>query len=369
VDISVISGEYILLLSSRVGLLFILPLSLILHPIKIRKAKALNDIAIEHRRSNSAKTKRENLFSLYAENLSIYFPNIEGKFLCPVCKVLYSHNDLTCNPPRIALAHIIPKSVGGRTLTLACGTCDNRIGSEFDKHRDLEKKSIKYKEKNIGRYGYIKYEDRRIGVLLSGSLFGYKGDAGLVIKPPPNIPLDYWQKCINEIMPNKKISFETKTHDFDSQRRNISYIYSAFLAMFSTFGYEYILSPNVQTIRKTICGEPNSLDIKSILCNLPIEDIPESSPSISILNEPREIRSFFVALPSSNDKRAMCVFLPGFGEDGKMSYENLQKFTRTHKELNPKFKLIPKDSKWPNLSDINHKWFGNWMWDELGKSS
>lgn len=82
------------------------------------------------------------------------------------------------------MAHIIPRSVGGRTFTLACGTCDNRIGSEYDKHRDLEKKYIDGKEKNNGKYGHIKFEKRMIGAVFSGSLFGDNEDVGLAIKPP-----------------------------------------------------------------------------------------------------------------------------------------------------------------------------------------
>lgn len=135
--------------------------------------------------------------------------------------------------------------------------------------------------------------------------------------------------------------------------------------MFSTFGYEYILSPNVEIVRQTLRGEPNSLDIKSIILNLPKKFIPESGPSINILYEPSEISSLLIALPSLNEDRAMCVFLPGFGEDGKMSYDNLQNYAKPHKDFDARFKLIPRDSRLPDLTNINDRGFGHWMWGQV----
>lgn len=329
----------------------------------------MNNIATESKRVNNAKTKREKLFSHYAQNLSIYFPSIRDKFMCPVCKELYSREDLMSDPPRISLAHIIPKSVGGKKLTLACGACDNRIGSEYDKHRYFESKSKERREKNIGEYGHILIGNKMTGAILHGSLFGYNDDAGLIVKPPVGIPLDYWQKRIKEMILGNKFTIKFKMEDFNLQRRNISCIYSAFLMMFSKFGYEYILSPNVDIIRQTLMGEPNSFNINSIISNLPVELIPEPSPFICVLNEPKEFRSFLVALPSLNGGRAVCVFLPGFGGDGKSSYDNLQNVAKTQDELKGNFKIIPRDSSWPNLFDINHKGFGNWMWNQLDEPS
>jgi len=55
------------------------------------------------------RDKREQLFALCAKNLSIYLPKVTDKFLCPMCKQLFSRSDLNCRSSSISLAHIIPE--------------------------------------------------------------------------------------------------------------------------------------------------------------------------------------------------------------------------------------------------------------------
>jgi len=80
----------------------------------------------------------DKLFSLYAANLKIFKPELDDKFLCPICQEIFDRCALSFEHPLISIAHIIPQSIGGRLSTITCAKCNNNIGSKFDNHLKLE---------------------------------------------------------------------------------------------------------------------------------------------------------------------------------------------------------------------------------------
>jgi len=83
--------------------------------------------------------KRQALFIYFAKNLNLYFPSIEDTFMCPVSKDLLGREALNSDPPQVALAHLVPESLGGRAVTLACRTCESSLSAAFDKAAADEK--------------------------------------------------------------------------------------------------------------------------------------------------------------------------------------------------------------------------------------
>jgi hypothetical protein len=305
--------------------------------------------------------ERERLFSLYASNLSIYHPNITDKFLCPICLTLFTRDALISDPPEVSLAHIMPKSLKGRLCTLVCRRCDNWIGSEYDSQLAREKHFHDWVQGATGISGHVKYDNKGVAVecCLKGSTIEFRN---IPKKSPPKS----WEQFLNTAVSdwsNFKFAFTLST--FNPSKLSISVLYSAFLKMFYQLGYEYVLSPNVHKVRQFIQGGgfPERWRKAIFPIRKGYSDIPPILPSVSILVEPQNVRSFIVVLPSPRkEEAARCVLFPGFGENGENAYTNI---------LNPlkpfgnfRATLIP-DYPRNHLLNPKYKWFANWLWKNV----
>ncbi len=85
--------------------------------------------------ATKGKQRLAKLFRDYSANLSACFPATEvtDTFLCPFCKTTFGLKALD-HPPKVAVAHCIPKSLGGTLVTLCCAKCDNNSGTTVDVH-------------------------------------------------------------------------------------------------------------------------------------------------------------------------------------------------------------------------------------------
>jgi len=307
------------------------------------------------------RDKRERLFSLYASNLSIYFPEVTDRFLCPICLTLFTRDALTSDPPDVALAHVVPKSLKGQLCTLACRKCDNKIGSAFDSHVAREKQLHNWEQGATAVSGRLKHNSGDIGVEIrrNGNTLEFWDD-------PRRSPPKSWERFLEVAAsdwPNTTFSFTVLT--YSPMKRDVSLLYSAFLMMFYYFGYEYVLSPNVDRVRQVILGNDTSLDWRKGIFPIPKcqSETMSSLPSVSILLEPGDIRSFLVALPSpKEDEAARCVLLPGFEDKGKEAYDRILSLT----QLSGNFKatLIPGNPSC-QLASREYKWFGNLLWKNV----
>jgi len=207
-------------------------------------------------------------------------------------------------------------------MTLSCAKCDNKIGSEFNRHAVQEKK-VRLLE-NGPKYGrFIPEKGHGFNIL---STWDLEKSIIYIYPPSSNIPPHIWEKWIDDIRGNSrdgspyKFSIELKEPSFVPTKRDISHIHSAYLMMFYQFGYEYIFSPNANIIRDLLNGVDLSWN-PSRLVRL-LTKAPDSSggnldlPLIGIVVEPKDIDSFAVFLPSLKDEdSANVVFLPGFNSD------------------------------------------------------
>ena len=263
---------------------------------------------------NKRKNLKNELFTLYAKNLSIYLPEYTDRFLCPICLNEFGRDELNL----LACAHVFPEKLEGELLTLSCAACDNKIGSEFNWHAVEEKKArIWEKEPKYGRF--IPENGPKFNIL---SMWDFKKSIIYIYPPPGNILPTIWERWIDDIRGNSKgggpykFSIELKIPSFVPTKRDISHIHSAYLMMFYQFGYEYILSPNANIIRKLFNGsdlswKPSRL-VRS-LCKAPESKVGHLYfPLIGVVIEPKDLYSFAVFLPSLDaGDFANVVFLPG----------------------------------------------------------
>lgn len=136
--------------------------------------------------------------------------------------------------------------------------------------------------------------------------------------------------------------------------------------MFYYFGYEYILSPNVEPIRKLILN-PKVSDVsykQAFVTFTKASECHYHNPNVSILVTPQEMRSFLIEFPPPNESTlARCVLLPGFEKNGQEAYNQI--LAGNFKFANLNLKLIPYDDS--RLTNPKCKWFGHNIWETLSK--
>jgi len=272
---------------------------------------------------------------------------------------LFSRDDLK----NISLAHIIPKSMGGRLMTLACSKCDNRIGHDYDRHLSQEKEVLRQIKKK-GLYCKLNYGSEKYGIIFEGHLSN-NGHLDIHIKPPDNVPSNIWTTRMDGLCDAKNGHFQINIDLFNPERRNLSYIYSSFLFMFSKLGYEYIFSPNVDSIRQVLMGDYSSLKNHQLVIDLPKPSEQVPIPSIYMLINPAETRTFCISLPSTKTGRFRCVFLPGFGETGENGYLNLLNLIGTQSILNAQLEGFSLWNCIPDIDDVRFKDYGKFIWSAL----
>ena len=246
----------------------------------------------------------DKLFSLYAANLKIYKPELDDKFLCPICQKIFDRSALCGDHPSISIAHIIPESMGGHQSTITCTKCNNTIGSKFDNHPKLEKEYYEWLNGKRKDYCQINCGKDNTPAFCK---FGYDSE-----KSMPSI--SFWPAAKFE--PNYQIFLESARHDwsnftfniktrgfFNPVKLNISLIHSGLLLMFYQFGYEYILSPNSQFINDLILGNIESNLINRLVHTYKGVSFEQSLPQIGIMFNNENTFSFFCCIAFCRDSR------------------------------------------------------------------
>ncbi len=277
--------------------------------------------------AKSEAHKRDKLFSLYADNLKQFKPELKDNFLCPICQRAFDCTALEGKDPEISLAHIIPESLGGRLTTITCKKCNNNVGSKYDVHVQLEEEYHAWLNGESRDYAHLSNGNTRIPVYCK---LGYDREESMPSLSfwPVNLSEPKYYEFIEAAKKdwaNMHLSLDTKGY-FNPRKRDISIIHSGFLLMFQQFGYEYVISPNAQLIRKTIQGDSDFDLAKIIISTHSGIPFPNPLPQIGILINSPDVYSFIVALPFlQKGNQARLVLLPGFGKEGLDAYNRLLK--------------------------------------------
>jgi hypothetical protein len=311
------------------------------------------------------KRFKQDHFSRYAANLSIYRPEYQETFMCPICQRTFLRSNLNLQPPKISVAHAPPEAVDGIATTLSCTECEKR-SSKWDRQVKFEKEmfdAIENKEiKNVTLVS-------KNGTRLPGDLKIKSND---IIDILSNLPSEQLQKVNKKLMDEESVTgpliFTPRLPKTPRIKKDYvaSHLHSAFLIMFSRFGYEYALSPNVEDIRKVLIGTENAEKYEKaiIAVHVPYESI--LSPKISIQTKPKDLQCFIIEIPSPRQgDAARIIALPGFGESANISYKNLMSlpFGAESKikfeKVNIKFGELHRI-----LSDSNSKGHGEKLWEK-----
>jgi hypothetical protein len=283
--------------------------------------------------STLTKSSIETLFETFSANLAIYFPEHQGKFMCPLCLGLFERPTPSTRH-LLSRAHIWPESLGGRDFTLACKTCNNRIGTEIEVHLT----TLSTHNEAVNGDGRIKRvrlqlqgdDGSTLGTLTTEMHMKDERDALNVILslvPSASNPADIERiksaiasSSTDGASPiNFRISYSAKLHP---NRIRLAYLHSAYLWMFHQFGYEWLSVPAAQQIREQL-QQPHHIFLNPKILGLTnVLDIPARELGLYIIREPKEFAGFAVLLPqSSNKNERPGVWLPLFGREYSFTAE------------------------------------------------
>jgi hypothetical protein len=264
-------------------------------------------------------------------------------FRCPICLKHFSREDL--EKKLLSRGHVIPEAAGGKTYTLECKSCNSQFGREFDSHASNEMVLGRFMRMEPGLTLPIKICSE--GMKAVKAKFQWESGPGITVEQPEgNRHVEPYRKCIKgmAIISNEvsdwKFDIETDLK-IDPKRRDISLIHSAHLMMFYCFGYKYLSSCSAKlilNILEDVREGRNPPDISKYMIAYRAEKLPVAFrlPTIGIIKMPRRFRSFFVVLPYEDPSvpgTVRVVFLPGIGERGYKTFENLMKQRQSNKAV------------------------------------
>jgi hypothetical protein len=235
------------------------------------------------------KELREKLFYLYSANLSRMVPDISDTFRCPTCLKDFSRADFEYNDT-VTFGHVIPRATHGDICVLECKDCNNEMGLKYDSHAATESRLWR-----VGR------KEESASMRLRTKQNGKAIQMKLVIEQDKKIAV-YWpegkrrkadyQEFVKNTVGKTPIAVEPD-ESVDHIRLCRSLIHSAFLFMFHHFGYEYIMTPAADLVRRVIRSDNPIWPPNHMVSNE--EDIPPCPlPALGIIKEPKAVRSFVV---------------------------------------------------------------------------
>lgn len=190
----------------------------------------------------------ELLFDEYAKSLNARDPKLKDMFICPICMRSFYKEDI--NNGAISIEHIPPEAIGSSIKTITCTKCNNDIGTKLQAHMN---NYVREKDLLAGRLlkpipAKVKIDGRVIHMQITENKGGGKWTAVSVVSQlPPDIqrPEDLKKYAGERATISLQIPVSKEIVD-------AAYLHSAYLALFSLFGYPYIMQPFLNLIRKKI---------------------------------------------------------------------------------------------------------------------
>jgi len=190
----------------------------------------------------------ELLFDEYAKSLNARDPKLKDMFICPIC--MRPFNREAINGKAISMEHIPPRAIGSSIRTITCTKCNNDIGTKLQTHMN---NYVREKDLLAGRVlkpipAKVKIEGRIFDTRITENKGkGKWTGVSVVSQLPPGIQrLEDLRKYSGK---RAIISLQIRA---PKEIVDAAYLHSAYLVLFSLFGYPYIMQPFLDPIRKKI---------------------------------------------------------------------------------------------------------------------
>jgi hypothetical protein len=226
-------------------------------------------------------------------------------YVCPLCLVAFDEEALAVR--FLTREHVPPESVGGRRMVLTCGTCNWGSGRHLDPHARREADIVGFATGNLQNLkAELSTPSGRVPVRLSVSgknvqMFGVPKAAS------PSSHANVFRDVASATDEGKWQGFTLKVHfaPYSHRRAAVSWLRTAYLALFAALGYRFIFRPELDVVRAKIKDpareEPRTFRI--------IRREQEAEPTLFHIREPEVFSSFamfhgpnVVLLPRYNDR-------------------------------------------------------------------
>lgn len=310
--------------------------------------------------TSRGKKSVEKFFDLYSRNLSevkqhpgVHIePDVDEVFLCPLCYRLWEREAISAES--ITLEHVPPKSLGGKVRTITCKDCNNWAGTKLDSQLGQKLEFSAFISGVPGSTAEARYSLNDQVDSLPATIRRPNPNTWEIIGDPkrsnPNEirKLDYFKE-IN--------SFNITFRPYKRNYPEASLMRTAYLWLFSVFGYSFLLNSNLSVIRQQIRNPEQSLLPNWGIVNN--KDLPNELLGVNVIRKPIELLSFFVVFDVTNStglRERIGVLLPRPSDTGLNIYHYLE---------NQKGKSFPmKSDHFPDQSIfINYPLEALTMWD------
>lgn len=262
----------------------------------------------------------EALFDLYAADLKRFAPTLAGQFGCPLCLAPIPRSVPLRNV--VAEEHVIPSALGGRITTLTCRRCNNDLGgSQLESH--------------LVQRVLVEACKRPIDVTLTMQGAVMRGEMPVRSSPDEPHPIRGIGKrsdprqvaAIQELMKAPKDEIHLDLNFGYSERRAlVAVLRAAYLLMFRTFGYRYLLDASAKPVREQILNWKRDLPVLDGITWRVGEPFPSES-MVALMRQPEKLRCFMVLLHLDAETRHTAgVSLPVPGSDGEDLYARIREY-------------------------------------------
>jgi hypothetical protein len=294
-------------------------------------------------------SRLERLFDYHAADLHRLAPKYGEHFGCPLCcRVFKRVADLR---DIVAEEHVVSRKLGGRIVTLTCRTCNSEHGTELDAHLvqrvhiEANKVPMRARVKmGTAAFGAEMFAPREPGAPIKINGIRKQSD------PRQDAELERLAREGQETI-NLKLKF-----GFNANRSVVALVRSAYLLMFRTFGYRYVLDASAAVVREQLQNPTQKGPVLNGIMWRVTDPVPPGN-TVAIMHTPESTRSFFVILSLDKDTGHVAgVTLPPPGSDGAELYPRLlSPEARGQKALDPlpipKKGFLPFHQTWRYIVD------------------
>jgi hypothetical protein len=327
------------------------------------------------------KEVRRRLFDLYAANLTRYRPAIRDLFVCPICRTSFDRNSLDEENSAPSVEHCIPRTLGGRFLTLTCTQCNNGAGTELDAHlvRRLQADDF------LAGVG-----DRPMDVDFSVEGHRIRSSMTFRVGEKRSFHLRVIRRATDPAKLEAAVALLRSGREgikgecsidfgYNPRRARVALLRVAYLLMFRQYGYGYCMFQHAEVVRRQVLDFRENLIPDEAVFKIPGETAVPFVPLI--VTEPAEFRCFVVPvkLVSHGNIHLFGVALPGFDVEPDQLYERLRTGAKVSDHIRMTFRMIdfhPRllaHPEGPNPLDIWDEVMGNpprtISWDEPSAST
>jgi hypothetical protein len=261
----------------------------------------------------------ETLFARYAGDLERYAPALAGQFQCPLCLRVIPRSDPLGEV--VAEEHVVPGALGGRITTLTCKRCNNDQGSELESH--LVQRVLVEANRAPVDFTFRMRDAVMRGEMPASSPMSEPHPMKVIDKRSDERRVAEIQELLKD--PKDDIHLHVE-YGYSEKRALVAVLRAAYLLMFRTFGYGYVLDRSAVPVRA---------QIREWKCDLPVLDgitwrMDDPLPSGTMVTEvmkPAELQSFTVLLQLDAETRHFAAAsLPVPGSDGEDLYARIREY-------------------------------------------